>query len=495
MNLEAIAYVCYGIASAITIKLILDFVSSLYQFPPGPWGLPVVGYIPWIGKDPAKTFIKISKKYGNIFSVSLGGKAFVVLNDWQAIKMSIMDQPQTFLGRITNVTTNVATERKDVAFSDGPIWRVHRNLVVQCMKSAGIGKSAMEINVKSALHDLIEQLESSNNIPIEMSSLFFMPLMKVVWKLVANKNVKDANKEISSFNDDINCMFQQMGPDNLYDIFPWLRFIPPNDSRYKRFVKSTQKIKTYLTSIIKSHENKWIEGEENDFIDFYLSYMKREQAAGNSKPPYNSDYCMYSAFDMFLAAIETTSATMLWTFLFLLRNPEVLKKARKEMDSVVGRERLPCLDDYSRLPYMKALIMEVHRVATVGPLSVPHVCTRETRIGDIKIPKNAACLQNIYAVHHDPNLWMEPSKFEPERFINEKNEATWPPYLIPFSVGPRQCIGKSFADMFLKIFIAGLLHQFNFNFSNDHPEPNLERANGLTTHPYPYFLTFAVRKY
>lgn len=73
------------------------------RFPPGPIGLPVVGYLFFLGRYPFKTFIKLGKKYGNVFSVPLGSSRVVVLNDWNAIKEAFVKQSEIFSGRPKNI--------------------------------------------------------------------------------------------------------------------------------------------------------------------------------------------------------------------------------------------------------------------------------------------------------------------------------------------------------------------------------------------------------
>lgn len=86
---------------AIVLSLFLFWLSSLTpkNFPPGPVGLPFVGYLPFLGKSPYLTFKKLGEKYGNIFSVRLGNSRVVVLNDWPAIKEGLIRQAEIFSGR------------------------------------------------------------------------------------------------------------------------------------------------------------------------------------------------------------------------------------------------------------------------------------------------------------------------------------------------------------------------------------------------------------
>ncbi|GAB6020872.1 Cytochrome P450 2 sub R member 1 [Chamberlinius hualienensis] len=515
MKLDDINYVLLAIILIFTLKWFINYFINLIKLPPGPWGLPIVGYIPWMEKNVAESFIEISKKYGNIFSVTLGDNTVVVLNDWQSIKASLIEQPKIFSGRPINITTDRASGRKgktnsleicsvrilsnplklqfqnlDIGFSDGPVWKEQRNVVIQCMRNAGMGKSSMESLIMESIHDVIKILSSCDGKTIETEALFSMPFMKISWKLVANKHVDDDRKELAKFNEDIRLIFQEFRPDNIYNVFPWIRFLPPNGFGFKTFIQANERIVCFLKHIINSRKQIWEEGFNNDFIDCYLSKIQNNAAVG---APYTFDHLLGSVWDMFIAGVDTVTATMRWTLLFLACNPDAQKEAQDEIDAAIGKSRLPRLDDFSKLPFVEALILEVHRLANVVPLSVPHTNLRETNIGNVTIPKGSTCIQNIYAIHLDPTLWVEPRKFNPRRFINEDNVVKSPPYFMPFSVGPRICVGKSMAELNLKLFISCLLQQFSFSLPPDQPKPSLDRIPGLTVHPVQYSLVVHVR--
>ncbi|GAB6020877.1 hypothetical protein CHUAL_003525 [Chamberlinius hualienensis] len=475
---------------SVAIRWIISYISKLLRYPSGPWGLPLVGYLPWMDRNASESFIKISKKHGNIFSVTLGVETVVVLNDYSSIKEALINHPNSFNGRPPYVAIQAAISTKNIVFSDGPVWEVQRNLVIQCMKNSGLGKSLMESIVNDSIHDVIQTLLSNDGKIIEMKNMFFMPITKTTWRRITGRNMESAvhDKKFLDFSNDVRTLIKELRPDALFNIYSWLRFVPPNGFGFKPFIKANKGVLSYLKSTIDFHEKTLADGNEVDFIDHYLAKMKQNNGSGAPKPPYTMDHLMGSLWDMFLAGHDTTNATLLWGFLFLSCNSEVQIKAQKELDSVVGRNRLPNLDDFSKLPYTEAVIMEIHRLANVAPLSLPHLCMKTTKICNITIPEGAPVLQNIYAAHMDPNLWEEPTKFKPERFINENHEIKWPPYLMPFSIGPRLCVGKSVADLEIKLFISCLLHQFKFSLPPNRPKLSMESTIGLTIHPQPYCL-------
>ncbi|XP_072022819.1 cytochrome P450 2U1-like, partial [Amphiura filiformis] len=168
-------------------------------------------------------------------------------------------------------------------------------------------------------------------------------------------------------------------------------------------------------------------------------------------------------------------------------------RIHQEIDLVVGRNRLPRLADKTELAFTSATLLEVQRLASIAPLGVPHFCGEGTTIGPYTIPKGSIVLPNLWAIHHDPDLWVNPDEFNPERFLDEDGELQEKEELIPFSIGRRVCIGDNLAKMELYIFFTHLLHQFTFKKPDDSPPPSLQGDSGLSYSPKPFLVEFVVR--
>ena len=80
----------------------------------------------------------------------------------------------------------------------------------------------------------------------------------------------------------------------------------------------------------------------------------------------------------------------------MLKNPEIQARAQMEIDEVVGRNRLPTIEDLDNLPYVKALISEVLRWHPVGPIGLPHRATKDVHYGDYVIPKDSIIIANLW---------------------------------------------------------------------------------------------------
>ncbi|KAF9621999.1 hypothetical protein IFM89_029219 [Coptis chinensis] len=160
------------------------------------------------------------------------------------------------------------------------------------------------------------------------------------------------------------------------------------------------------------------------------------------------------------AGTETSTTTMEWAMSFLLNHPEVLNKARNEIDSIVGYDRLLNESDFGKLPYLHSIISETLRLRPIGPFIPPHESMEDCTIGGFDIPKGTMLLVNQLALHSDPNVWPEPMKFKPDRFEkgNGENGVNW----IAFGLGRRACPGEGLALRMLGLTLGVLIQFFDW---------------------------------
>ena len=132
--------------------------------------------------------------------------------------------------------------------------------------------------------------------------------------------------------------------------------------------------------------------------------------------------------------------------------PEVQRRAQAEIDAVVGRDRPPTFADAPRLPYVRAIIKEIHRWRPSVPLGVPHAATEEDWYEGMYIPKGAICMYNSWHCNHDRAVFGEDADdFRPERHLDEHGESLPGPVEtnraghIGFGFGRRSCVGKDLA--------------------------------------------------
>lgn len=179
---------------------------------------------------------------------------------------------------------------------------------------------------------------------------------------------------------------------------------------------------------------------------------------------------------MLLAGTDTSAVTIEWAMSNLVNNPEVLEKARAELDSKVGQEYLIDEPDLSKLHYLQSVISETLRLYPAAPLLVPHQSSDDCTVGGYHVPRGAILLVNAWAIHRDPKLWNDPDNFRPERFEKGECEAH---KLMPFGLGRRACPGSGLAQRVVGLTLGSLIQCFEW-LRIDEDKVDMTEGRGIT---------------
>jgi cytochrome P450 len=181
---------------------------------------------------------------------------------------------------------------------------------------------------------------------------------------------------------------------------------------------------------------------------------------------------------IFIAGYETTATVLTWLGVIIQRHPEILEKLRAEVDQVLG-QRMPTFEDVSHLTYTRKVFMETLRMYTPGAF-LPRALDQDDKLGNYDIPADSMIIIFYHGLHHNPQVWEKPEVFDPERFTTEQIAARHPFAYIPFSAGPRKCVGDEFAMLEGPLSIAMILQKYNLNIL---PDQNFSAKMGATMRP------------
>jgi cytochrome P450 len=163
---------------------------------------------------------------------------------------------------------------------------------------------------------------------------------------------------------------------------------------------------------------------------------------------------------MLFAGHETSASMMTSMMLALKQHPDVLERARAEQDAL-GLGSLLTMDDIRRMTYLEQVLKEVERLYAPVPAGFRGVVETFEFNGYI-IPKGWTALYPINVAHHDPKVYREPKRFDPDRFSPERSESNVPYSLVGFGGGARVCLGYAFAQLEMKIMASYLLRYFDW---------------------------------
>lgn len=171
------------------------------------------------------------------------------------------------------------------------------------------------------------------------------------------------------------------------------------------------------------------------------------------------------------AGTETTAYTIEWAMAELINHPEIMAKARQEIDSVIGKSRLVEELDIHNLPYVQSIVKETMRLHPTGPLIVRQ-STQDCNIKGYDIPAKTTLFVNVWAIGRDPKYWENPLEFQPKRFLNEEGQSTMDLKgqqfeLLCFGAGKRSCPGASLALQIIYTTLACMIQCFEWKVGEE----------------------------
>ena len=215
---------------------------------------------------------------------------------------------------------------------------------------------------------------------------------------------------------------------------PILKHIPTKAKQGLR--ECADVITPFLEQIISEHRKEYQDDYLKDYIDAYLHQQKLQSDVDHDETSWLTDWNLRgNLYGLFVAGGDTTSSVVCWCLAYLTHNPKIQKDIHDELDAIVGRDRLPRLSDRQKLPLTRAFILEVLRITSIVSLGVTHVAAENVSVGGYNVPKGSTVVPNIWAIHRDPAVWMDPEEFRPDRFLDDSGKIQEREELITFNVG------------------------------------------------------------
>ncbi|XP_069876564.1 cytochrome P450 2C19-like isoform X3 [Dipodomys merriami] len=454
--------------------------SGRKKLPPGPTPFPIIGNILQVDiKDITKSLTKFSKVYGPVFTLYLGMQPTVVLYGYEAVKEALIDHGEEFSGRGRLPWAEKANRGLGIVFSNGHRWREMRRFSLMTLRNFGMGKRSIEERVQEEARCLVEELRKTKG----------CAPCNIICSIVFQNRFDYKDQEFLNLMEKLNENAELLSSPwiQIYNLFPDLIDYLPGS--HKTLLKNFNDLHSYILKKINDHEESLDVNNPRDLIDCFLIKKKQE----NHKEPseFTNEGLTILASDLFGGGTETTSTTLRYSLLLLMKHPHVTAKVKEEIDHVIGRHRSPCMQDRSQMPYTDAVLHEIQRYIDLIPMTFPHAVTRDIKFRDYIIPKGTFILTSLTSVLHDPKEFPNPDKFDPGHFLDESGNFKKSNYFMPFSAGKRICVGEGLARMELFLFLIIILQNFNLKPLVDPQDLDTTPVlNGLISVPPSYQLRF-----
>ncbi|XP_040847769.1 cytochrome P450 2C3-like isoform X1 [Ochotona curzoniae] len=459
------------------------------KLPPGPTPLPIVGNLLQLNnKNISKSLSRLAKEYGPVFTLYFGMKPTVVLYGYEAVKEALMDRGEEFSGRGPFPVLDRVAKGLGIVFSSGEIWKETRRFSLTVLRNMGMGKKTVEDRIQEEALCLIEELRKTNGAPCDPGLLLFCVPCNVICSIIFNNRFDYGDEKFQSLIKYFHENFALSATRwiQLYNSFPMLHYLP--GSHHQLFKNVAAQIK-FISEKVQEHQQSLDVNDPRDFIDYFLIKMEKEKHKEQSE--FTMENLLITVWDVFSAGTDTTSTTITFGLLLLLKHPEIAAKAQEEIERVIGRHRSPCMQDRSRMPYTDAVIHEIQRYVDLVPNNVSHAVTRSIEFRGYHIPKGTEILPSLTSVLYDDKEFPNPEKFDPGHFLDASGNFKKSDYFMPFSTGKRACVGEGLARMELFLVLTTILQHFTLKSLVDPKDIDTTPVNkGFISVPPSYELCF-----
>ncbi|CAN1247933.1 Valine N-monooxygenase 1 [Linum perenne] len=203
---------------------------------------------------------------------------------------------------------------------------------------------------------------------------------------------------------------------SISDYLPCLRWLDV-DGHGKIVKDANKRLRYYQNPIIDERIRLWESGERKDIDDLIDVFITLKDTHGRSL--LTPDEIKNQVAEIMIAGLDNPSNAVEWTMAELINQPNLLEKATKEIDRVVGKDRLVQETDIESLNYVKACAREAFRLHPMLPFNAPHVATQDTTVAGYFIPKGSHALLSRYGLGRNPKAWNDPLKFDPTRHLHD----------------------------------------------------------------------------
>lgn len=509
--MASLAFIIYSLLIGIFLYFVLSLLRNRYPrpLPPGPKPWPVIGNLPHLGTMPHHSIAALARTYGPLMHLWMGSVHVVVAASASVAAQFLKTHDQNFSSRPPNSgAKHIAYNYQDLVFAPyGPRWRMLRKICSVHLFSAKALDDFRHVR-QEEVAILTRALASAakSKTTVNLGQLLNLCTTNAIGRVMLGRRVfgdgsGGGDPKADEFKGMVVELMVLAGVFNIGDFVPSLEWLDLQGVAGK-MKKLHSRFDAFLSEILEEHKVGSIGGGAQSHTDLLSTLISLKEEDDGEGGKLTDTEIKALLLDLFTAGTDTSSSTVEWAIAELLRHPKVLAKAQRELDSVVGPDRLVTEADLAQLTYLQAVIKETFRLHPSTPLSLPRMAAESCEINGYFIPKGSTLLVNVWAIARDPEAWDNPLEFKPERFLpgGERPNADIRGNdfeVIPFGAGRRICAGMSLGLRMVQLLTATLVHSFNWELPEGKlaEKLNMDEAYGLTlqraeplmVHPRPRF--------
>ncbi|KAM9703853.1 cholesterol 24-hydroxylase-like isoform 1-T1 [Menidia menidia] len=403
-------------------------------------------------------FLEWSKTYGPVYRVNFLHQVSVLVTCPEATKEILMSSKypkQKFVyKRLFNLFGQRFFGNGLVTARDHDLWYKQRRLMDPSFSSLYLRGLMGTFNERAEkLMDKLSEV-SDNKTEANMLNLLNCVTLDVIAKVAFGMDL-DLLTNSSPFPKAIETVLIGM----MYYLRDFLFELKPKNWTFVNEVKEACRL-------LRATGAKWINKRKTamrngeDVPKDILTQIIKTAAEEENITQEDEELMLDNFITFFIAGQETTANQLSFCVMELGRHPEILEKAKKEVDDVIGMKKDISYDDLGKLTYLSQVLKETLRIYPTAPGTSRDI-PEDIVIDGIHIPAGVSCVFSSYSCGRMERFFKDPLTFDPDRFHPDAPKPYYCYY--PFALGPRSCLGQNFAQMEAKVVMAKLLQRFDFS--------------------------------
>ncbi|XP_067655108.1 cytochrome P450 2C30-like isoform X2 [Haliotis asinina] len=485
------------LGTAVVLFLVYIYQSrrKYSRMPPGPKPLPILGNFFDMKEDRmAQDLTHLGSRYNGIFTVHLLMTPAIVLDNVKVIR-DLLFSPEyaaIFGGRESSYFSKHLVPHDMVMQTFSEMQQYMRKVTFRGIKQYGTALKNVEHHAQVEIQEMIKRCRERNGVSFDPMEDLNQYVSNVLLILICGQRFEPGHQALEMCSNIATNFVYLFNFKNqvLMNNVPFSTKLIPDLRRACQAIKDGYH---YFSETI----HKISQESKSTMPECLYTLLLKEHEQGMLSMGNVKGILM----DILIAGVITTKGTLYSSLAAMVNFPKVQKNIQEEIQRVVGKDRLPDLEDRNKMPYTRAVELELYRyftpVGTPGPRHTTQDCTYK----GYSIPKGTMVIYNAWHVHHDESFWKNPFTFDPTRFLDEHGNLLPPEdekrqRLLTFGIGKRSCIGEKLARVRIFLGLTSLLQNFDLTRDPSEPFPSPDPRTypcEFILEPPPYKLQFKSR--
>ena len=419
---------------------------------PGPRGLPLLGCVLPFRRDPIGYLMDAWTRYGDMVRLDIRGKTVHLVTRPEHVEHVLVHRRHTYF-KGYGYDDQKLLLGEGLITSEGELWERQHRIMQPFFTPRGTMRF-MEIMV-SAISEMLTRWEplADGERVIQVDEEMARLTGNIIVRILFSRDLNDeAGRIDEAFQYCVGFIDRRSA-----DLIALPMFVPSSANR--RFKQSLSEIHRYIDERI---DERRVHTGEEDLLSVLMNARDEETGVRMDRRQLRDELVT-----LFVAGYQTTMHALTWTWYLLDRHPQVAGRLWEEQRSILNG-RLPGLESVHELSYARMVFQEAMRL--YPPIKViVREAAGDDEIDGYRIPMGSLVLVSPYITQRHPALWEKPETFDPERFTPEQAERRSRYAYLPFSAGPRICLGGNFAMLEAVLVLAMVVRRYRLQLVPGHP--------------------------